>query len=103
MPKDNIAQAIHSKLTDALSPTFLEVLNESSGHNVPPDSETHFKITAVCNDFDVLSRVQRHQRVYQVLKQELEGEVHALALHLFAPKEWSGSSPVSPKCLGGEK
>jgi BolA protein len=36
---------IEAKITDALSPEFLEVANESHMHNVPPDSESHFKVT----------------------------------------------------------
>ena len=35
---------INSILQDELGPDYLEVVNESSQHNVPPDSETHFKI-----------------------------------------------------------
>lgn len=103
MPNKTVFEAIQYKLSSALSPSVLEVLNESSSHNVPANSETHFKITLVSTDFETLNRVKRHQRVYQILSEELAGEVHALALHLYAPAEWSGDSPESPKCMGGEK
>lgn len=103
MSSQNIEMQIRSKLSSGLSSEFLEILNESSNHNVPKDAETHFKITLVSAQFDGLSRVKRHQHIYQLLDEELKGEVHALALHLYTPDEWQGISPDSPKCLGGEK
>jgi len=45
--QDNIAK----KLNDAFSPEHLEVINESYMHNVPEGSESHFKITIVCDEF----------------------------------------------------
>lgn len=37
-----IALSIKNKL-EFLNPLFLEILNESNKHNVPPGSESHFK------------------------------------------------------------
>ena len=44
---------------------FLE--NESFMHNVPPNSETHFKLVIVSNDFEELTNVKRHQAIYNAL------------------------------------
>ena len=96
--------AIEAKLAEAFRPQQLRVENESHRHSVPPDSETHFKVTLVSPEFEGLSRVQRHQRVYRVLAQEMAGPVHALALHLYTPQEWAASgeaAPASPGCMGG--
>lgn len=95
---------IENKLTKALDPSHLEVINESHSHNVPANSETHFKVVAVADCFAGENAVKRHRRVYQVLEQELEGGVHALSLHLFTPEEWRAAAvPDSPRCLGGGK
>lgn len=95
--------AIISKLAREFTPEHLEVVNESHQHNVPSDSESHFKVTLVSPLFAGKRQVQRHQAVYGVLAEELAGSVHALALHTYAPEEWLGpkSVPPSPKCLGG--
>lgn len=88
----------------SLTPELMEVENESHMHNVPPDSETHFKITLVSETFAGLMPVKRHQTVYALLADELSGPVHALALHLYTPEEWQkrqGSRPDSPHCRGG--
>ena len=98
---------VQAKITDALRdafhPSTLTVENESHRHNVPPDSETHFKVTLVSELFEGQRRVRRHQSVYAVLGDWLAGPVHALALHTYTPKEWdaTGVSPASPDCRGG--
>jgi BolA protein len=99
-----IERSIVTKLRQALIPIELQVLNESSMHNVPANSETHFKITVVSELFGDKRMVQRHQTIYKLLAQELDGPVHALAIHTFAPSEWEAKNsmtPTSPKCLGG--
>ena len=98
--------AIVSKLNAALKPEHLEVLNESHQHNVPVNSETHFKVTVVSPTFGLLSQVQRHRQIYTLLKDELENGVHALAIHAYTPDEFAkrqNSSPNSPLCEGGSK
>lgn len=101
-----IQNAIEQKLSAAFAVDLLQVANESHKHSVPPNSETHFKVTLVSADFDGQAKVKRHQAIYKVLAEELAGEVHALALHLHSPKEWVDSGqavPESPNCLGGSK
>lgn len=100
-----ILDSIKSKLKADLAPDFIDVLNESHQHNVPENSETHFKVVCVSIGFEGISKVKRHQRVYGILSEELSGSVHALALHLYSPKEWSAlsSAPASPECMGGSK
>lgn len=97
--EDRIIEAIKQDLC----PAYLDVVNESGSHNVPPGSETHFKIVLVTDKFDGVSRVKRHQMVYSVLSVELESGIHALAMHLHTSNEWESMSQVhaSPNCLGG--
>ena len=102
----SIQTTIHDKLTAALSPDHLEVINESSQHNVPPNSETHFKIVIVAAEFEGKRKVARQQRIYGLLAEELAGPVHALAQHTYTREEWverNAAAPLSPPCLGGSK
>jgi BolA protein len=97
---------IEQKLNSAFTPLHLEVVNESHMHNVPEGSESHFKVTLVAEGFSGQGLVQRHRAVNKLLAQELQGAVHALALHTMTPEEWfakGGRSPDSPECLGGSK
>jgi len=90
---------ISNKLTETFSPEYIEVINESHMHSVPPNSETHFKVVLVSEQFEAMTKVKRHQTIYTLLANELAGPVHALALHLYNPQEWQRVSvPDSPVC-----
>ena len=103
-----IEQIISEKLMAEFNPHWIAVQNESHMHSVPPDSETHFKVTLVSDQFEGKRQVARHQRVYATLTAELSGPVHALALHTYTQTEWAqkqteGGVPASPDCRGGSK
>lgn len=98
----SVQQTIEAKLTEGLKPQHLEVVDESDRHNVPPGSESHFKVVLVSDAFEGLSLVSQHRMVYALLSEELEHGVHALALHTYSPSSWESSSPQSPQCLGGK-
>lgn len=53
----------------------------------------HWFATIVSGDFDGLSRVKRHQRVYACLGQRMHNdEIHALSMSLHTPQEWAQRS-----------
>ena len=99
------AERIETQLRAALSPDVLEVENESKNHNVPKGSETHFKVVVVSRAFAGLTRVARHQLVYQALADEMKKGLHALSIVSKSPDEWAKDAavPASPPCLGGSK
>lgn len=87
----------------ALSPTHLDVLDESHMHS--RGLETHYKAVIASDAFAGLAAVRRHQAVYAALG-GLMGELHALALHAYTPEEWAarqGGVPDSPRCMGGSR
>ena len=100
----SVQETIEQKLQQDLSPSILQIENESNQHSGPA-TESHFKVTVVCDLFDELSRVKRHQHVYKLLAEQLQNEVHALALHLYSASEWEAESavPDSPNCRGGSQ
>lgn len=103
---NTVQQLIEQKLLAEFQPVHLQVENESHMHNVPPGSETHFKLVIVSGQFVELRAVARHQSVYRLLADELQGGVHALALHTYSPDEWqhrAQQAPASPQCLGGSR
>ncbi|AZN65596.1 MAG: BolA family transcriptional regulator [Pseudomonadales bacterium RIFCSPHIGHO2_12_FULL_40_16] len=88
-----------------LSPSHLEVVNESSGHGgYFPGKESHFKVIVVSESFEGLRLVQRHQKIYAVAGELLSpGKIHALAIHAFLPEEWQGQDTSSPNCAHAPK
>jgi BolA protein len=93
-----------NKKIKSLNPDYFEVINESHQHS-GPGLETHFKLLVVSSMFVDHSLVNRHRKINELLKEELDNGVHALALHLYTPTEWKNNpkNPKSPKCMGGSK
>ena len=82
---------ITAKLTKAFSPESVDVVDEShqhaghAGHR--PGGETHFRVYIVAEAFRGKSRLERHRMINETLVGELNGGVHALAIHASAPGE----------------
>ena len=47
----------------------------------------HFFATIVSAEFDGLSRVRRHQRVYAALGERMKEQIHALSMKTLTPTE----------------
>jgi BolA family transcriptional regulator, general stress-responsive regulator len=82
---------ITEKLTKAFAPASVRVLDEShqhighAGHR--PGGETHFRVYIVAEAFRGKSRLDRHRMINETLSNELQGGVHALAIHASVPGE----------------
>lgn len=48
----------------------------------------HFQALIVSAEFEGLSRVRRHQRVYAALGDRMRGDIHALSMTTMTPAEW---------------
>ena len=84
-------ERIEARLVEALSPSRLEIVDESALHaghaGARPGGETHYRIAVVSAAFAGRSRVQRHRLVYDALAGEIADGVHALSLDARAPGE----------------
>ena len=58
------------------------------GHSgARPGGETHYRLRVVATAFEGLSRVARQRLVYDLLREEFDTGLHALALELKTPAE----------------
>lgn len=84
-----VAQDIEMKLREAFAPASLDVIDEShlhAGHvGARPEGETHFRVEIVSAAFAEHSRVERQRLVYDILRDELAGPVHALSVSATPP------------------
>ncbi|WP_407412571.1 BolA family protein [Acinetobacter sp.] len=99
-----LEQQLRERL-NTLQPSYLEVINESSGHGgYYPGKESHFKVVIVSDAFASLRLVQRHQKIYAAVGDLLSpGNIHALAIHAFVADEWQGQDTSSPECAHAPK
>ena len=100
-----MADRIQRRLTEALAPVHLDLEDETHKHNVPPGSESHWKVVVVSEAFAGKRLVHRQRAVYGALKQELADGIHALSMKTLTPEEWAeqGGAHTTPPCLGGSK
>lgn len=100
-----LERIINQKLTAALSPAYLLVVNESYKHNVPKGSESHFSVTIVSDNFLGKSLIERHRLVNGALSEELKKEngIHALSIKAKTVEQWNTDQSLNttPNCLGG--
>lgn len=98
----SVEAAIRAKLTAAFSPASLIIENDSARHAGHAHlthhlargpgavtGETHFNVIIVAAAFKGLSRVAAQRLVYDALKTELAGPVHALSVKASAPDQGS--------------
>ncbi|MEM9619576.1 MAG: BolA family protein [Pseudomonadota bacterium] len=87
----SVAEIIQRKIRDRLSPSVLEVTDEShlhAGHaGAREGGESHFRINVVADQFEGLSRVARQRMINDILRDELAGPIHALAMKTQTPAE----------------
>ncbi len=86
-----VAEIIEQKLTQALAPQRLKIVDDSEKHKghagYREGGETHFSVEVVSAAFAGQNRVARQRRVYEILAEELAAGVHALQLKTLTPEE----------------
>ena len=74
---------IHSISIDDLSYKHKNHNNEGGGH---------YKINLISDDFENISLLDRHKKIYIILKDMIKKEIHAVSLNLLTVKEYSKKS-----------
>ena len=79
-----IARAIRQRLTSALAPSDLALVDQSAQHvgnaGARPEGESHFQITIVAEAFEGKSRVERQRLVFAALGDLMQTDIHALSI-----------------------
>lgn len=86
-----IAAEIKRRLTAALDPTHLALVDDSEKHRghggYNPQGESHFSLRIESPAFAGMNRVQRQRAVYKALGDLMDERVHALSIRAIAPGE----------------
>ena len=73
-----------------LEPERLEIVDDShrhAGHAGAADGRGHFSVLVVSERFAGLSRLRRHQIVYEMVGDLMNTDIHALSIQALAPGE----------------
>jgi len=86
---DRIAE-IKSRLERELSPTSIDIVDEShlhAGHAGAASGAGHFSVTIISDKFTGKSAIQRHRMVYLAVNDLMPSEIHALSIDAQAPDD----------------
>jgi BolA protein len=87
----SVAETIRARLTEALTPTALDVVDESHKHKghmgARPEGETHFRVAVTAAAFDGVARLQRQRLVLDALSDLMDNPIHALSIQAKTPEE----------------
>lgn len=84
------SQTIERLLRDALSPSHIQVKDQShlhEGHAGAREGKGHFEVTIISEQFADLNRIARHRLVYAALGNYMQTDVHALSINAYSPSE----------------
>jgi BolA family transcriptional regulator, general stress-responsive regulator len=86
-----VATEMLSRLNSALSPTQIELIDDSEQHRghggYNPAGESHFSLRIESPAFTGKSRVERQRMIYAALGDLMQARVHALSIRANAPGE----------------
>lgn len=81
---------IRERLTQALSPSELEIQDDSAkhaGHEGAKGGGGHFNVQIVSEAFAGKNLLERHRMVYDALGDAMQSEIHALSIQAKTPGE----------------
>lgn len=85
-----ITDTIRQRLTDALHPEFLDIIDNSAahaGHAGVRSGGGHYQVAIVSSAFENKTLVQRHQLIYKALGDLMKHDIHALGINALSPSE----------------
>jgi BolA protein len=91
---DNRVEMIREKITSALHPHHLEIIDESHkhvGHTGARQGGGHYRVSIVSDSFNGKGPVERHRMVYASLNDAMQCEIHALSIKACTPEEFNAN------------
>jgi BolA protein len=82
--------AIRSALQDRFDPEYLDVVDEShlhDGHAGARSGKGHFRVVIISEAFAGMTRLRRHQAVFDALGNLMDTDIHALSIQPATPDE----------------
>ena len=85
---------IETKLKEKFSPIYIDLVDKSHTHTsdehieTMKDKERLYELTIVAESFKPMTRVERHQSIYQVLDINNNPGIHGIKIKVLDPEEW---------------
>ncbi len=83
-------------LTQTFKTEVLKIVDDSAKHAGHREAEKsgggHFTVLIVSDDFQEKNLMARHRMIYGALKNEMDGDIHALAIEALTLNEYQSRS-----------
>ncbi|WP_343182440.1 BolA family protein [Buchnera aphidicola] len=66
---------------------IIKIYDNSIYHRMHDDKK-HLSILIVSDDFHNMKMIERHQKIYKLLRKEMKNEIYALSIHTYTMQEW---------------
>lgn len=73
---------IEVKIKAAMADAQIEVIDLTG-------TRDHYKVVVVSAAFEGKLPIKRHRMIYDALREEMKGPIHALTLETYTPSQWS--------------
>lgn len=73
---------IEVKIKAAIEDAQIEVIDLTG-------TRDHYKVVVVSAAFEGKLPMKRHRMIYDALREEMKGPIHALTLETYTPSQWS--------------
>ena len=86
--------AIKERLEGGINVISIDIVDQGymhKGHTAHTEGKMHIWVEIVSDDFIDMNPIQRHQLIYTILSEELEGDLHAISLNLMTSSELDNS------------
>lgn len=83
MSTESIRSVIIERITQALDPSYLEVIDDSAeheGHSGAQQGAGHFSIIIKAEKLQPYTRLKKHQQIYALFQDLIPDTIHALAI-----------------------
>lgn len=83
------AEQLRTLIAEQLHIIALDVIDQSAAHagHAGNKGGGYFDVRVISPDFQGLSRVARHQKIYSLVSGKIGGEIHALSIVALTPDE----------------
>ncbi len=84
MANEERISKIRQRLEEALSPTSLEIIDDSHkhvGHAGARGGGGHFSVNIVATAFEGKGLIQKHRMVYEAVGDMMNADIHALSIN----------------------
>lgn len=89
MNTSNTTTLLQEQLTQALTPTHLEITDDGCEHEGHASAKGggHFSVLIVSEKFVGCTPVQRHRMVHAAVQELMQTHIHALSIKAYTPEE----------------